>query len=67
MPVAAAVWTTARLVVMTDPVTEMRDNDRAPTADLALFRAAYEQDENIWWAIGSGHHEPVRCGMCRVG
>lgn len=28
----------------------------APTAPLAEFFAAYEEDDNLWWRVGCGHH-----------
>jgi hypothetical protein len=30
--------------------------DHEPTWELSRFRAAYEQDDNIWWATTCGHH-----------
>ena len=32
------------------------DPGQAPTAPLDDFLIAYEDDDNWWWRIGSGHH-----------
>lgn len=40
-----------------DAVTAMVTNPQAPTAPLDEFLVAYNQDDNLWWRIGCGHHQ----------
>jgi hypothetical protein len=42
---------------MSDAVTAMLNDERAPTAPLDEFREALEIDSNLWWRISCGHHE----------
>lgn len=42
---------------MPDAVKAMLGSEsNAPTAPLDEFLAVYEQDDNVWWMIGGGHH-----------
>jgi len=40
-----------------DSVRAMLDHPQAPTAPLDDFLPAYTEDDNLWWRIGSGHHQ----------
>lgn len=42
----------------------MLSDDRAATAPLDEFRAAYEADDNVWWASSCGHHQNVFEDAC---
>lgn len=33
------------------------DTDADVTPELDEFIAAYEKDDNVWWAMASGHHQ----------
>lgn len=38
--------------------------DGAPTAPLDDFRRAYADDDNLWWVVGSGHHQNLFDAAC---
>ena len=41
------------------------DPDTWPhTPPLAAFRAHYEQDDNLWWMTGCGHHQNLFEAAC---
>lgn len=44
---------------MTDPetVAAVLVDPAAPTPPLADFLDAYHRDDNLWWMLGSGHHQ----------
>ena len=39
-----------------ESVRRMIDDPQAPTAPLDEFVAAYNDDDNLWWRVGCGHH-----------
>ena len=41
---------------MKDSVRRMLDQDKAPTAPLADYLEAEQEDGNLWWRIDCGHH-----------
>lgn len=53
---------------MTDPELNTWDwkhpETWAHTPPLDEFLAAYQQDDNIWWAIGCGHHQNLFEAAC---
>jgi hypothetical protein len=52
--------------VIPESVTQMLTDQRAVTAPLDEFRAAYGTDDNIWWSVGSGHHQNLFEEACEA-
>ena len=40
-----------------ESVRKMIEEAGAPTAPLADFLPAYEDDDNLWWRLSGGHHQ----------
>ena len=40
-----------------DAIRERLADGQTPTPPLDEFRAAYAQDDNLWWGIACGHHQ----------
>ena len=43
--------------LLPESVRAMIEDEKAPTAPLADFLSAYEDDDNLWWRIACGHHQ----------
>lgn len=49
---------------MNETVRAMLEDDRAPTAPLTDFRPDYDENDNLWWMLDSGHMQNLFEAAC---